>query len=75
MILSVSSGYKLFQRADHVSLLSFCNVFQSQLSREKEELEAEKRDLVRTTERRSQEVEHLNGTARNTVNKYQEITQ
>uniref|UniRef100_A0A803W6L8 Nucleoprotein TPR n=1 Tax=Ficedula albicollis TaxID=59894 RepID=A0A803W6L8_FICAL len=32
----------------------------SQLSREKEELEAEKRDLVRTTERRSQEVEHLN---------------
>uniref|UniRef100_A0A8D2N9B4 Nucleoprotein TPR n=1 Tax=Zonotrichia albicollis TaxID=44394 RepID=A0A8D2N9B4_ZONAL len=32
----------------------------SQLIREKEELEAEKRDLVRTTERRSQEVEHLN---------------
>ncbi|KAF4800781.1 Nucleoprotein TPR [Turdus rufiventris] len=32
----------------------------SQLTREKEELEAEKRDLVRTTERRSQEVEHLN---------------
>ncbi|NXQ91335.1 TPR protein, partial [Nyctibius grandis] len=33
---------------------------QSRLSREKEELEAEKRDLVRTSERRSQEVEHLN---------------
>ncbi|KFZ65713.1 Nucleoprotein TPR, partial [Antrostomus carolinensis] len=33
---------------------------QSHLSREKEELEAEKRDLVRTSERRSQEVEHLN---------------
>uniref|UniRef100_A0A672UKA4 Nucleoprotein TPR n=1 Tax=Strigops habroptila TaxID=2489341 RepID=A0A672UKA4_STRHB len=32
----------------------------SHLSREKEELEAEKRDLVRTSERRSQEVEHLN---------------
>ncbi|KAI1236570.1 hypothetical protein IHE44_0014823 [Lamprotornis superbus] len=54
------SGYKQFQRPDHNSLLPFCNLFQSQLSREKEELEAEKRDLVRTTERRSQEVEHLN---------------
>ncbi|NWH75766.1 TPR protein, partial [Piaya cayana] len=32
---------------------------QSHLSREKEELEAEKRDLVRTSERRSQELEHL----------------
>ncbi|NXJ55794.1 TPR protein, partial [Spizaetus tyrannus] len=33
---------------------------QSHLSREKEELEAEKRDLVRTSERQSQEIEHLN---------------
>ncbi|KAM6124630.1 nucleoprotein TPR isoform 2-T2 [Pterocles gutturalis] len=33
---------------------------QSHLSRDKEELEAEKRDLVRTSERQSQEVEHLN---------------
>uniref|UniRef100_A0A665W6N8 Nucleoprotein TPR n=1 Tax=Echeneis naucrates TaxID=173247 RepID=A0A665W6N8_ECHNA len=32
------------------------------LSKAKEELEAEKRDLVRTLERRSLEVEHLNGT-------------
>lgn len=39
--------------------------FQNQLSREKEELEAEKRDLVRTSERRSQEVEHLNGITKN----------
>nr|XP_060630494.1 nucleoprotein TPR isoform X1 [Anolis sagrei ordinatus] len=33
---------------------------QSQLTRAKEELEAEKRDLVRTSERRAQELEHLN---------------
>uniref|UniRef100_A0A8C4YLX1 Nucleoprotein TPR n=1 Tax=Gopherus evgoodei TaxID=1825980 RepID=A0A8C4YLX1_9SAUR len=33
---------------------------QSQLTRAKEELEGEKRDLVRTSERRSQEIEHLN---------------
>ncbi|XP_068930529.1 nucleoprotein TPR isoform X1 [Petaurus breviceps papuanus] len=32
---------------------------QSQLTRAKEELEAEKRDLVRTSERRSQELEYL----------------
>ncbi|NXE12044.1 TPR protein, partial [Lophotis ruficrista] len=54
------NDYKLFQKADHISLLLFCIFFQSHLSREKEELEAEKRDLVRTSERQSQEVEHLN---------------
>lgn len=44
--------------------------FQSHLSREKEELEAEKRDLVRTSERQSQEVEHLNGIAKKILTKY-----
>ncbi|XP_066453180.1 nucleoprotein TPR isoform X2 [Eleutherodactylus coqui] len=33
---------------------------QSQLTRAKESVEAEKRDLVRTSERRAQELEHLN---------------
>lgn len=39
----------------------FPPVFKGQLTRAKEELEAEKRDLVRTSERRAQELEHLNG--------------
>lgn len=62
----VNRDYKLVQKADHIFFLLFCNSFQSHLSREKEELEAEKRDLVRTSERRSQEVEHLNGIAEDT---------
>lgn len=35
--------------------------FQTSLAKAKEELEDEKRELVRTLERRSSEVEHLNG--------------
>ncbi|XP_075689568.1 nucleoprotein TPR isoform X2 [Rhinoderma darwinii] len=34
---------------------------QSQITRAKDSVEAEKRDLVRTSERRAQELEHLNG--------------
>lgn len=34
---------------------------QSQLQKARDELEAEKRELVRTLERRSQEVEHQSG--------------
>ena len=45
---------------DMVILMWFS--FQTLLSKAKEELEAEKRDLVRTLERRSLEVEHVNGT-------------
>lgn len=37
---------------------------QTLLAKAKEELEAEKRELVRTLERRSSEVEHLNGVDR-----------
>lgn len=35
--------------------------FKTLLAKAKEELEAEKRELVRTLEKRSLEVEHLNG--------------
>lgn len=40
---------------------------QSQLSRAKNELDNEKRELVRTLERRLQEVEHLNGMLSNFI--------
>ena len=36
-------------------------MLQNQLQKAKDELEAEKRELVRTLERRSQEVEHQSG--------------
>ena len=39
----------------------FCILLQRQLSKAKDELEAEKRELVRTLERRSQEVESQSG--------------
>lgn len=41
---------------------SLFHASQTLLSKAKEELEAEKRDLVRILERRSLEVEHANGT-------------
>lgn len=47
-----------------VVLFFFYFFFKNLLSKAKEELESEKRELVRTLERRSSEVEHLNGMER-----------
>uniref|UniRef100_A0A3B4WRI9 Nucleoprotein TPR n=1 Tax=Seriola lalandi dorsalis TaxID=1841481 RepID=A0A3B4WRI9_SERLL len=47
---------------------------QTLLSKAKEELEAEKRDLVRTLERRSLEVEHLNDDLRQLNDKLVEVS-
>uniref|UniRef100_A0AAR2K1U7 Nucleoprotein TPR n=1 Tax=Pygocentrus nattereri TaxID=42514 RepID=A0AAR2K1U7_PYGNA len=48
---------KLGKHLVNFLLLSFCTLMQRQLSKAKDELEAEKRELVRILERRSQEVE------------------
>ncbi|XP_075038773.1 nucleoprotein TPR isoform X2 [Mixophyes fleayi] len=45
---------------------------QSQLTRAKESIEAEKRDLVRTNERRAQELEHLNDDIKRLYDKLKE---
>uniref|UniRef100_A0AAR2JYP4 Nucleoprotein TPR n=1 Tax=Pygocentrus nattereri TaxID=42514 RepID=A0AAR2JYP4_PYGNA len=49
---------KLGKHLVNFLLLSFCTLMQRQLSKAKDELEAEKRELVRILERRSQEVEN-----------------
>lgn len=59
--LSLGGSAAFVHHAEQHHLMSVF-FFQTLLSKAKEELEAEKRDLVRTLERRSLEVEHLNGT-------------
>uniref|UniRef100_A0AAR2KP16 Nucleoprotein TPR n=1 Tax=Pygocentrus nattereri TaxID=42514 RepID=A0AAR2KP16_PYGNA len=55
---------KLGKHLVNFLLLSFCTLMQRQLSKAKDELEAEKRELVRILERRSQEVESQNDLKR-----------
>ncbi|XP_063796301.1 nucleoprotein TPR [Pseudophryne corroboree] len=56
--------------------LETCNVrhlaLQSRLTRARESIEAEKRDLVRTNERRAQELEHLNDDLKRLYDKLKE---
>uniref|UniRef100_A0AAQ6A7Z6 Nucleoprotein TPR n=1 Tax=Amphiprion ocellaris TaxID=80972 RepID=A0AAQ6A7Z6_AMPOC len=58
-VMLLANGAKMFGFARHANLLA-CGLKSTLLSKGKEELETEKRELVRTLDRRSLEVEHLN---------------